>query len=157
MIDLREQLHGFLTTKTTFEVINAMSQYNEPQQYVSYYFLNEDIETITSGIREYNATNDNIDVTYAQMPLVTAQIDVRGNGSFTESRNLLYGFQIWQDELKALGIGFRGTGPIGTIPNIQNGYVKERYQFNVFLDYDTSIVSQVEIGELISWQLIDKQ
>lgn len=157
MVDLRQVLHSFLDSKTDFEIINAMKQYNEPSQYVSYYFLSEPTETMSNGVREYNATDDKIDITYAPMTIVPIQIDIRGSGAFSESRALFYGFQTWQSELKALGIGFMGVSEITPIPNVQNGYVKEGYQFNIFLSYDTSIVVQIEKGESIQWQQIDKQ
>ena len=64
---------------------------------------------------------------------------------------------MWQSDLLKKGLHFRGVGSISPLPNVQNGYVKEGYQFNLFVAYDTSLVSTVEIGETLTWQLIDKQ
>lgn len=144
MTDLREALHGFLQTKTSFTVINAMKQFTEPSEYVSYYILNDNAESLTQGEREYNAIDDVVDVSHAPIAMATLQIDVRGDGSFVESRQLYYGFQKWQDDLKAVGLYFRGVGSVIPIPKVQNGYVKEGYQFDIDLSYDTSIVTPVD-------------
>jgi hypothetical protein len=157
MTDLRQSLFNFLDSKTDFTVINQMVQYKEPDSFVGFYIISDEVQTMTQGNRVYNATTDVIDKTYAPIPLATIQIDVRGVDAFNESRNLFYGLQMWQDDMLALGLHFRGVGNISPIPNVQNGYVKEGYQFNLFVAYDTSIVSTVNIGETLTWQLIDKQ
>lgn len=150
MTDIREALHGFLETKTNFTVINAMKQFTEPDDYVSYYILNDDTESLTQGEREFNIANDNYDVSHAPVTVAILQMDVRGNGSFLESRNLYFGFQKWQDDLKAVGLYFRGVGSITPIPRVQNGYVKEGYQFDIFLSYDSSIVTQVDYAVAVN-------
>ncbi len=144
MTDLRQALHEFLESKLSITVINAMKQFTEPLEYVSYFILNDDVESLTKGEREYNATDDKIDVSHAPITLALIQIDVRGESSFTESRELYFGFQKWQDDLKAVGLYYRGVGSIVPIPNVQNGYVKEGYQFNISLSYDSSIVTQID-------------
>lgn len=150
MTEWRSAIHSFLESKTDFTVINAMKQYSEPSTYVSYYALDEDTESTTRGIRDHNATTDALDIFYSPITLVTLQIDVRGDGSFTESKELFFGFQAWQNELKALGIFYRGIGSISPIPTVQNGYIKEGYQFNLFFSYDTTIVSEVQYAEEIT-------
>lgn len=157
MTDLRQSISQFLDSKTSLDVINQMVQYIEPESFVGFYILDDGTQTITQGERAYNETTDVIDKTYAPIPLATIQIDVRGTDAFTESRNLFYGLQAWQNDMKELGLHYRGVGNISPIPNVQNGYVKEGYQFNLFVAYDTSIVSTVNIGETLKWQLIDKQ
>lgn len=144
MTDLRSALHGFLQDKTDFTVINAMKQFTEPDEYVSYYILNDNVESLTQGEREYNAIDDVVDVSHAPITIATLQIDVRGEDSFLESRQLYFGFQKWQDDLKAVGLYFRGVGSIIPIPKVQNGYVKEGYQFDIDLSYDSSIVTPVD-------------
>ena len=144
MTDLRSALHTFLDSKTTFTVINAMAQYTEPDKYVSYYILNDDTESLTQGEREYNAITDKVDASHAPVTVADIQIDVRGVGSFAESRALYFGFQKWQADLKAAGIYYRGVGSISPIPRVQNGYVKEGYQFNIQLSYDSSVITPLQ-------------
>lgn len=144
MTDIRQALHEFLESKTTLPVINAMKQFTEPLAYVSYFILNDDIESLSRGEREYNAVDDKMDVSYAPMTLAVIQIDIRGNASFAESRALYFGFQQWQDDLRAVGLFYRGVGSITPIPNIQNGYVKEGYQFNISFSYDSTVVTQID-------------
>ena len=152
MTNLRQALFNFLDSKTAFTIINAMVQYEEPEKYVSFYILSDDVDTMVQGDRAYNATTDVIDISYSPIPLVTIQIDVRGVGSYDESRALWYGLKHWQDDMKTLGLHFRGVDAITTIPNVQNGYVKEGYQFNLYVAYDTTLVSTVNYGDSITWQ-----
>jgi len=151
MTDLRVPLFSFLDSKTNFTIINAMTQFDEPDKYVSFYILSDDAETISTGMREYNSTDDLVDVTYAPMALATIQLDIRGDGSYQEAKNLYFGLQTWQEQLKAVGLYYRSIGSIVPIPNVQNGYVKEGYQFNLFLGYDTSIVNKIQYAEELEW------
>jgi hypothetical protein len=144
MTDLRQALHTFLQSKTDFTVINAMKQFTEPDEYVSYYVLDDNTESLTQGDREFSEANDNWNVSHAPITIASLQIDVRGENSFLESRALYFGFQKWQDDLKALGLYYRGVGSISPIPKVQNGYVKEGYQFDIYLSYDSSIVTTVD-------------
>ena len=147
MTDWRKQIHTYLDSKTDFKIINAMQQFTEPESYVSYYALNDETESLSMGDREYNATDDLVDISYSPIPNVILQIDVRGNGAFYQAQTLYYGFQKAQDELKALGIYYRAVGSITPIPSVQNGYVKEGFQFNLFFSYDTTLVSQKDYIE----------
>jgi hypothetical protein len=151
MTDIRQSLHTFLQSVSTWEIRNAMVQFTEPDAYVSYYILNDDTFTQATGNREYNPTDDLVDATFNIVTGATVQIDVRGDGSFAESRNLYYGLQIWQEELKNAGLFYRGVGSIVPIPQVQNGYVKEGYQFNLNVGYDASLVKQIQYGETIEW------
>lgn len=157
MIDLREALWNYLNSTTEFTVINAMVQFNEPSAYVSFYVLNDDSLTMSNGQREYNVTDDLTDVTYNYLAEASIQIDVRGVNSYTEAKRLFYTFQSAQDEMLSFGIHFKEVNNLTAIPNLQNGYIKEGYQFNLMVGYNAQIIKQVQTGETIKWHLIDKQ
>lgn len=147
MTDWRTPIFNFLTSKATgWDIINMMEQYQEPQKFVGFFALSDTTQSLSLGVREYNADDDIIDVSHSPIPLVTLQIDVRGDGAFTKASELFYGFKTWQDDLLAVGIHYRGVGQITPIPNLQNGYVKSGYQFNLFFAYDTTIVKTVEFA-----------
>ena len=157
MTDLREALWNYLNSVTDFTVINAMVQFNEPETYVSFYILDDDSLTTSRGEREYNIDEDITDVTYSYLTLVPIQIDVRGVNSYTEAKRLFFAFQSAQDEMKGYGLQYKEVTNVTAIPNVQNGYVKEGYQFNLMVGYDAQLVKQIETGESIKWHLIDKQ
>ena len=154
MTDWRTPIFDFLGTKTGLTTINAMSQFEEPSEYVSFFALNDETLTTSNGEREYNAVDDLIDVHYTTYPLVSLQIDVRGASSFVKSRDLYFGLQTrnWIDELKAQGIQYMGVGSLTPIPNLQNGYIKDGFQFNLFFGYNNTITNQTDYGEVITWQ-----
>jgi hypothetical protein len=127
-----------------------MVQFTEPDAYVSYYILNDDTESLTKGEREYDVIEDIYNVSHAPITLAQIQIDVRGAGSFLESRTLYFGFQKWQDDMKALGLYFRGVGSMVPIPKVQNGYVKEGYQFDIQVSYDSTIVTQLDYATTLN-------
>lgn len=155
MTDIRKQLHEFLKSKTDWAVINAMQQFTEPEKYISYYILNADTETIDRGTRKYNEATDKVEISHAPIPLSTIQLDIRGTGSFTEATRLFFSFQWWQNDLKAFDLYYRGVGQIVPIPRLQNAYVKEGYQFNIFLSYDSALTVEVDYAEKL--KLINKE
>ena len=152
MTDWQTSIYGFLGTKawTGWPIKNMMEQYTEPEKFVGFYALSDKTETLNFGKRAYNIDDDAIDVSYAPMPLVELQIDVRGPGSFDKATELFYGLKTWQDDLLAVGIHYRGVGQIVPIPNVQNGYVKSGYQFSLFFAYDTTITRQVDYIEEVT-------
>jgi hypothetical protein len=152
MTDWRTPIYNFLNTKagTGWPAINMMEQYTEPEKFVGFYALSDTTETLHLGQREYNVDDDIIDVSYSPVPLVTLQLDVRGAGAFSKASELFYGFKTWQDDLLSVGIHYRGVGNIVPIPQVQNGYVKSGYQFNLFFAYDTTIVNTVEYIEEVA-------
>ena len=151
MTDLREALYNYLSSVTSFEVINAMVHFKEPDTYVSFYVLNDDTNTITNGNRLYNATDDLIDIDYTFVTSASVQIDVRGDGSYEEAKRLFFLFQISQEEMKIAGLFYREVNNVTAIPNVQNGYAKEGYQFTLVVGYDATITKQIQIGETIQW------
>jgi hypothetical protein len=150
MTDWRFPISDFLELKTGWEAINMMEQYSEPEKFVGFYALSDTTQTLHLGEREYNVDDDILDVSYSPMPLVTLQLDVRGEGAFTKANELFYGLKTWQEDLLAVGIHYRGVGSIIPIPQVQNGYVKSGYQFNLFFAYDTTVTNTVDYIEEVA-------
>ena len=157
MTDLREALWNYFNDITDFTVINAMVQFNEPETYVSFYVLNDGNLTTSNGDRKYNATDDITDVTYNYFTTASIQIDIRGVNSYTEAKRLFFTLQSDQDKMLGYGLSFKEANNLTAIPNVQNGYVKEGYQFNLMVGYNAQIIKQVQTGESLKWHLIDKQ
>ena len=151
MTDLREALFNYFESITTFTVINAMVQFTEPSAYLSFFILNDTTTNRTSGIRVYNQVEDIHDIIYGFATVATVQIDIRGAGSYGEAKRIFFLLQTAQLEMKDMGLHYKEVNNLTPIPNIQNGYVKEGYQFNLVVGYEASTTKQTETGETLIW------
>jgi len=146
MIDYRPIIVQYIKDKTGLtNVKDGTLTFKQPNgDYAIYYIIDEDEKSFVNNIKQEVNVGDAtlIDETYDPLTTSTIQIDIRGENSFINSRNLYKSFGTINNKkiLREQGVFFIMVSGISPLPQVKNTLNEEGYIFELTISFDNSFI-----------------
>jgi len=158
MVDYRPIVRQYiLDTITLDNVYDAALTFKEDQSkvnYATYYVLSENKASFVNNTsREINSGDPTLlDDSHNPLSIVTMSIDVRGDNSFSNMRDLRNSFGTISNKeiLSNQGVSFMGIGDVTSLPQVKNTKNEEGYIFDLVFSFDNSYIAEVTIVDIVT-------
>ena len=158
MIDFRPIILQYIKDKLNdIDVFDGALTFEQPDSdYVTYYVLNEEKASFVNNTsQEINSGDATIlDIKYTPLTIVTMSLDIRGDNSFLNARNLYNSLDIISNKelLASQGVSFMALGSISSLPQLKNTENEEGYLYDFIFSYDNSHIEEVLITDVVTLQ-----
>jgi len=157
-IDYRPVIVQYIEDKTTItdgNVFDGSQTFKQPDvDYASYYILDEFKGSFVNNTKlEANSGDDTLlDETYTPLTIATLSIDIRGEASFQNMRDLRNSFDTISNKetLFNQGVAFMSIGAVSSLPQLENTKQQEGYIFSLTFSFDNSHVDTVPLTSVVS-------